>query len=556
MRTTEHRAAPRRVLALSSRPMSRLAVLLAIVVGTGCGGPAPVARTPAAPTAPVVVHGSPLVTIAPDAQEILDAWANAMGGRDALESIGAVFAKGTYAKGGMTGTIELWITPSGERREEIVLGPLREIRVFDGTQGWLVDRNREVRELAGFEIADQLALAFRETWTPLLPHRRPGTITRDGDKLVFAPAGGTRPETVTFDRATGLPDTFVRRHGEKQRTTRYADWNTVLGVKLPFTIREETGNPNESVTIHWTRIERGAPTLGMFTRPPDREPDYELATNPVTVPIEVTFGGLIFTEVTINGQPMSFVFDTGAEFTLLNASRVSKLGLQAVGMFATGAGGGDVVVSFLPGVTTKLGGATVKDQIIAAVLLDDIERTLKRPLDGILGYDFISRFVIELDYDKKQMRLFDRDTYQHTGAGKPMPITLEDSTPYFDASIEVPNKGKLAGRFVLDTGCLCDLQLFSPFVDEHQLLSAFPDAKQAGYSAGAGGTTNQLTTKIPGLELGGWLIKDPKTELSRDKHGAFADPERAGLVGSLVFKRFVLTLDYKRKQVYLEVPKS
>ena len=535
--------------------MTRALAVLAILVGVGCGNPAPVTHTPAT-AAPVVVHGPSLVTVAPDAQPILDAWATAIGGRDALDALGALHAKGSYEKGGMTGTIELWITPSGERREEIVLGPLREVRVFDGKQGWLVDRNREVRELAGFEIADQLALAFRESNAPLLTHRRPGMISRDGDTLVFAPEGGTRPETVTFDSATNLPATFVRRDGEKQRTTRYSDWNTVDGVKLPFTVREETGNPNETVTIHWTRLERGSTTLGMFTRPPDREPDFALASDPVTVPIEVVYGGLIFVKVLINDQPMSFVFDTGAEFTLLNSSRVSKLGLQAVGTFATGAGGGDVVVSFVPGVTTKLGGATVSDQIIGAVLLDALEAPLQRPLDGILGYDFISRFVIEIDYAKQQMRLFDRAKYQHTGAGKPMPITLEDSTPYFEAKVEVPGKGKLPGHFVLDTGCLCDVQLFTPFVDQHALLTAFPEAKQAGYSAGAGGTTNQMTTTIPSLELGGWMIKDPKTELSRDKHGATADPETAGLIGSLVFKRFVLVLDYKGKQVFLDPLKN
>jgi predicted aspartyl protease len=533
--------------------MMRLA-LTALATLVACTNPTPIAKQQ--PTTTVVVHGPPIVSVGPDVQPLLDAWADAMGGRDALESLGAIHAKGSYEKGGMTGTIELWITPRGERREEIVLGPLRELRVFDGTQGWLVDRNRDVRELAGFEIADQLALSFRESWAPVLTHRRPGAITRDGDKLVLSPESGKRPETITFDRATNLPASFVRRDGEKQRTTRYSDWNLVDGVRLPFTVREETGNPNESVTIHWTRLERGHTTLGMFTKPADREPDFALASDPVTVPIEVVYGGLIFVKVLINDKPMSFIFDTGAEFTLLNSSRVSKLGLQGVGMFATGAGGGDVVVSFVPGVTTKLGGATVSNQVIAAVLLDQLEGPLQRPLDGILGYDFISRFVIEIDYVGQQMRLYDRAKYHHTGAGKPTPITLEDSTPYFAATIEVPGKGDVTGHFVLDTGCLCMVQLFTPFVDEHKLLSAFPDAKQAGYSAGAGGTTNQMTTTIPSLKVGGWMIQKPKTELARDKHGATADPETAGLIGSLVFKQFLLVLDYKAKQVFLDPLKN
>ena len=189
---------------------------------------------------------------------------------------------------------------------------------------------------------------------------------------------------------------------------------------------------------------------------------------------------------------------------------------------------------------------------MAAVLLDQLEGPLQRPIDGILGYDFISRFVIELDYKNQQMKLYDRAKYHHTGAGKPIAITLEDSTPFLEAAVEIPKVGQLSGHFVLDTGCLCDVQLFAPFVDAHQLLNALPDAKQAGFSAGAGGTTQQMSTTIPALHVGDEVVKEPRVDLSRDTKGAGADPESAGLIGSITWKHFVLVLDYKGKQVFLD----
>jgi predicted aspartyl protease len=264
------------------------------------------------------------------------------------------------------------------------------------------------------------------------------------------------------------------------------------------------------------------------------------------------FGGLIFVKVSINDVPMSFILDTGAESTVLNSSRLGKLGLQGLGTFATGAAGGDVVLSYVKGVTTTVGGAAINDQIIAAVLLDQLEGPLQRPLDGILGYDFISRFVVELDYKNQQMRLFDRGKYHHAGAGKSIPITLEDSTSYFDAAIDVPQQGALPGHFVLDTGCLCEVQLSTPFVDAHGLLSAFPEAKQAGFSAGAGGATHQLSATIPALRIGTEVIEKPRASFARDTHGSTANPEHAGLIGSLVFKRYVLVLDYEGEQVFLD----
>jgi len=524
------------------------AALLALAVACG-------PSTPAAKPVVTGTTGPALAKIERDAQPIVDAWASAVGGREAIAALGPVHGKGMYEKGGMRGTIDVWFTPRGERREEIVLGDLREVRIFDGTRGWLIDRNHEVRELGGFELDDELALAFRESFAPLVVDRRAGMITRDGENLVLAPQAGGRTEMVAFDRGSHLPLSTMRRHGEKMRQTTFSDWNSVGGVKLPWTIREDTGNPNETVVIHFKNLDRGAPLPTAFSQPPDRVPDMGMSNNPTTIPIEVAFGGLIFVKGSINDQPMSFVFDTGAEATVLSASRVAKLNLQPFGKFATGAGGGDVVLAYVPHVTTRVGDATVSDQIVAAINLDDIERMLQRPVDGILGYDFISRFVIELDYAHSSMRLFDRATYQHTGAGKPIAITLEDSTPYFDAAVSVPQKGDLVGHFVLDTGCLCEVTLFSPFVDQNKLLTAFPKAKQAGLAAGAGGKLNQLSTTIPAVRLGEQIVKDPNAQLSRDHTGGTANPETAGLIGSVLLKKFVLVLDYKRKQIFLDPSK-
>jgi predicted aspartyl protease len=496
-----------------------------------------------------------LARLAPDALPLLDAWATALGGRDAIAALDVVHGKGTYELGGVRGTIEYWQTARGERREEIVLGPLRTVRVFDGKRGWLVDRNREVRELATFELDDELVVTFRESFAALVTDRRAGMVTRDGETLVLSPDGGNRAETVIFDRASHLPERLVRRDNEKMRTTHVSDWNLVAGVRMPFTVREETGNPRETVTIHWKTLDRGLAPSGAFSQPADRDPDMGLMTNPVTVPIELVFGGLIYVKVSINDTPMAFLLDTGAEATILNASRVAKLGLTAVGSFATGAGGGDVVLAFVPHVTTKVGGATVRDQIVGAIDLDAIEAQLKRPLDGILGYDFLSRFVIEIDYPSTTMRLFDRATYRHPGAGKPIPITLEDSTPALDAMIDVPGQGKLPGHYVLDTGCLCALTVFKPFVDQHKLLAAFPQAKQTGFSAGAGGATQEVSANIPALEIGEVRVTNPRADFARDTTGALANPESAGVIGSVVWGRFVLVLDYKGKQVFLDPTK-
>ena len=497
-------------------------------------------------SAPAVHEPAPIAVIDPSARTLLDAWATSIGGRDKLAALGTLHLRGRYTKGGVTGTIDLWETPHGERREELQLAFLHELRVFDGARGWLVDRNGEVRDLDGFELDDELASAFRGSFAPLLPDRVPGAVTVDAKgNLVLAATGGHRPETVTLG-PDHRPARILRRDSEKQRVTTLDQWRRVLGVAMPFHVHEDNGDPNDAVDVVFTSIERG--TSPAFTRPPDRAPDMH---GTATVPIDLAYGGLIFVTVVVGTTPMSFVLDSGAESTVLNTSRLARLGLAATGTFAAGAGGGDVTVGYVPHVTYAIGDAVVRDQIVSAIPLDPLEAPLGRPLDGIIGYDFLSRFVVEIDYAHKQLRLRDRASYHHA-PGTPVPITLEDSTPFVDATVEVPGVPAVPGHFTLDTGCLCEITLFAPFIAEHHLLEHVPDAKVTGFSAGAGGETHQVSAPIASLRIGDKTIDKPTADFGRDTTGATADPESAGLIGAIVWRRFVLTLDYKRKQAWLD----
>jgi len=150
------------------------------------------------------------------------------------------------------------------------------------------------------------------------------------------------------------------------------------------------------------------------------------------------------------------------------------------------------------------------------------------------------------------MKLHDRDRYAHAGTGERVPIALGGSTPQADAAITVPGRAPIHGTFTIDTGCVCAVQMSSPFVDANKLLDAVPEAKTAGIGAGAGGMTHDLTAEIPELALGKVVITKPRAEFSRDTVGASADPESAGLIGSLIFRDFVLVLDYRHKQLWLD----
>lgn len=501
-----------------------------------------------------VTRGPALATIEPAAQPVLDAWAKAVGGRDALARWQVAHSTAKITRGDLSGTFELWTTARGERRDQMTLGAsLHETHVFDGERGWLVDRNNFVRALAGVELDDALALAFLDTNAALLPERRGGRVTLNPDgTLTLEPAGGHRAVTVELDAVTHLPKKLTRRDGEKLHVVEMSGWRKVDGVQVPFALREEDGDPHDTVVVTVTAMDHAA-APGPFVRPPDGAPDFALPAGKTSaeIPIELALGSLIMTKVTVQGVPQSFIIDSGAEGTVLNSSRLGKLGLTGEGQFGVGAGGGDTVASYVAHVSFELAnGVTLKDQTVAAINFDLLEALFGRPIDGILGYDFLSRFVVEIDYGHDVLRVYDRATYKHDGAAG-IPITLEGSTPWVDAQIDVPNKPALTGHFTVDTGCGCEVSLTKPFTDANHILEAVPATVQ-NTGAGAGGVTKEVTGELPAIHLGAITIEKPTTDFGRDEVGATADPESAGLIGALIFRKFRLVLDYGGGRMWLD----
>src|SRR5262249_28820323 len=108
---------------------------------------------------------------------------------------------------------------------------------------------------------------------------------------------------------------------------------------------------------------------------------------------------LVVVPVMINGQgPYRFLLDTGATTTVLSRAIADKLKIpqKGRGTLATARGNVDVTIRALTAL--KVGTAQL-DNIEIAVGNFDLMRTLG--VDGILGSDYLRRFVLFIDYDSK-----------------------------------------------------------------------------------------------------------------------------------------------------------
>jgi predicted aspartyl protease len=112
---------------------------------------------------------------------------------------------------------------------------------------------------------------------------------------------------------------------------------------------------------------------------------------------------LIVVPVMINGHgPYRFLLDTGATHTVLSETIADTLKIpqRRRGTLVTAGGSIDVTVRALR--TLKIGTAQL-DNIEIAV--GNLERIKTLRVDGLLGGDFLRRFLLVIDYDGKVLNI-------------------------------------------------------------------------------------------------------------------------------------------------------
>jgi hypothetical protein len=254
---------------------------------------------------------------------------------------------------------------------------------------------------------------------------------------------------------------------------------------------------------------------------------------------------------------MSFVFDTVASITIINDRSAARLGLELRGRRRiAGNDGGEGVMdfAFAKGVAIDLGVARFAPDQVGVTSLALAEKLIGHQVDGILGADFIGRYVVEIDYESKTLTLHEPKAYrpgQADAAGDTLPLRMINGVPCVSARLKLPGLDAFDALFVIDTGDGGFFALNSPFVKRRKLIELMPRVVP-GFAAGISGESPVVAGRAESLTLGRAAILNPIIGFSQATKGASARATFDGIIGSEIWRRFRVILDYSRKQMRLE----
>lgn len=245
-----------------------------------------------------------------------------------------------------------------------------------------------------------------------------------------------------------------------------------------------------------------------------------------------------------------FLFDTGADGSVINKQSLNKLQLNLDGTSLNqGSNGTNEVVSSSKNEIT-IGNITKKDVMLTVIPYET------NNFDCVFGTNLMEGYIIEIDYDQKRMNFYSKDEgsvdYKNYVKmklhSKGYPTTVKSSI--------IVNGKKYTGFFGLDTGADDALTLASPFAQKNDFLNKLPKIGSARFQGSDGSEYEMpivLLTEIIFAEK--HLYRLP-VSLSNAKEGIDASEQLAGFFGNAFLKKFNLILDYDNRTIYFKLNKN
>ncbi len=458
---------------------------------------------------------------------------------------------------GLEGTVKQWNEVPGKSRQELDLQILTQVEGDDGNTSWIVDSNgklkinRDKATLEKREISKAMEqLEFMDPNSEIFTLKF-GGIEPVGEtdcyKIIISNSINKNVKAQFFSTKDFYKLKSCDFENKYETQTLYSDFREVNGLIKPFlyNITEvNTGQEQKIEVMSWeSNIEIDQ---SLFQVPNQDIKDFEFikGNSSENIPFKYIYNH-VFLYVTIDNDVQLWVLDNGADVTCINRQYAERMGWEISGNLKGEGVNNTVEFGFLEIPEYSIKGIRLKSQTVATLDFTFIEKGLGIELAGILGYDFLSRFVTKIDYANETLSFYDPDTFEYKGNGSQIDAPLTGKMFSFPATVD----GKYTGAWGADIGS-GSLSFHYPFASENNLLGKDGVLYMGG---GAGGEMQEKRSKFNTLSFAGFTIDNPYIDLPADSStGSYANDRLIGEMGNPLFCNFIFYMDYKNQRLIFE----
>lgn len=272
-------------------------------------------------------------------------------------------------------------------------------------------------------------------------------------------------------------------------------------------------------------------------------------------------GNLILIPVQINGSvPLNFVVDTGSPYTIItNIDAINYFNLnkgRPVKISGLGKNSHHLDAYLSHNNTIKVGDAASNSTDIVLLFEKDFDLSSRFgiPIYGIIGYDLLKEFVVEVNYSKGKASFYKHGFFYEKKSRKlrkfeEIPMKIERKKPYLELNSEIDGI-QLSLKLLIDTGSWDAVWLFENAKENINIPNLHID-DYLGF--GLNGEIHGKKSRINALQFGSNKIENPTASFPDSMSVANIQKlDRNGTLGSEILRRFTTIYDYKNQKLYIK----
>jgi Aspartyl protease len=267
-------------------------------------------------------------------------------------------------------------------------------------------------------------------------------------------------------------------------------------------------------------------------------------------PFRQLTGGVILVQARFNkiSEPLNFILDSGSGAISLDSATTVEFNIPHIPSGKTINGiAGTTEVDYSQNNKLVLPGLTVDSLDFYINNYDILSSVYGEKIDGIMGYSFLSRYIVKVNYDSLYIEVYNQGRIQYPRNG----FLLH---PLFTAlpiqPLTIKDARTVNANFYIDTGAgLCFL-MSKQFEDDSQVLkkSRKPVSIQV---QGLGGKKQMALTIIKEVQIGPYKFRKVPTNILDDEFNATSYPFLGGVIGNDILRRFNVILNYGKREIHL-----
>lgn len=276
----------------------------------------------------------------------------------------------------------------------------------------------------------------------------------------------------------------------------------------------------------------------------------------IELPFDLENDFIVIPVMLDNALPLRFIIDTGAENTIILEKKITDmLRVDYRRTFSVrGADVNTILTAYLAtGIDLRLANVLLarnRSMLVLGENYFNFEKITGTNIQGILGADFLMRFIVEFDFRRRVILLHEPGKYKPSNRHVEVPSTFIRHRPYLNIPIAINQQVPTNRRMLLDSGAGLTLLLHT--FGDSLVASDLPVQTVPTYIAnGLGGDLEGSVGRSNSIHLAGKELNEVITYFQPlDTVGLNFLNNREGILGNRVLKRFNVVIDYIRQKVY------